>query len=76
MIATDMTAATIAALPVGTTAHLPGVAVHHSTTAEWQFASKRQTVTLTRGHHAWRVGDSRTVSIGLFGAIKLAFEAV
>jgi hypothetical protein len=76
MIAPDMTAIRVAALPVGTTAHLPGVNVSRCKVAEWRFVSTRQAVTLSRGDHAWRVGDSRTVSTGLFGAIKLAFEAV
>jgi hypothetical protein len=76
VIAPDMTAIRVAALPVGITAHLSGVNVSHRGVAEWRFASRQRTVTLSRDNHAWRVGDSRTVSTGLFDAIKLAFEAV
>lgn len=76
MTATDMTAITVAALPVGNTVRLPGVVVHHPAIAEWRFASRQRTVTLTRSNHAWCVGESRAVSTGLFGAIKLAFAAI
>jgi hypothetical protein len=76
MITTDMTALTVAALPVGTTAHLPGVDISRRQVAEWRFTSAQQVVTLSRSDRTWCVSDGHTTSAGLFDAVKLALAAV